>query len=134
MKKTLVLGIGALLLFTGCGSNKVVCTQTTEEDGKKMELQVTANMKDNKVSTVDATIKFEDDTTASQYCGLMQLFNSFTEDESKKIDVKCSGKNITIKNYDSVLASSDSENKVTGLTKDEFIQKMTSEDKNVKCK
>lgn len=65
MKKTLVLGIGALLLFTGCGSNKVVCTQTTEEDGKKMKLQVTANMKDNKVSTVDATIKFEDDTTAS---------------------------------------------------------------------
>lgn len=42
MKKTLVLGIGALLLFTGCGSNKVVCTQTTEEDGKKMKLQVTA--------------------------------------------------------------------------------------------
>lgn len=124
MKKTLVLGIGALLLFTGCGSNKVVCTQTTEEDGKKMELQVTANMKDNKVSTVDATIKFEDDTTASQ----------FADDESKKIDVKCSGKSITIKNYDSVLASSDSENKVTGLTKDEFIQKMTSEDENVKCK
>lgn len=89
-----------------------------------MELQVTANMKDNKVSTVDATIKFEDDTTASQ----------FADDESKKIDVKCSGKSITIKNYDSVLASSDSENKVTGLTKDEFIQKMTSEDENVKCK
>ena len=53
---------------------------------------------------------------------------------SKKIDVKCSGKNITIKNYESVLNSSDSENKITGLTKDEFIQKMTSEDKNVKCK
>ena len=114
-----------------------------------MKLQVTANMKDNKVSTVDATIKyisaieespeiatikFEDDTTASQYCGLMQLFNSFAEDESKKIDVKCSGKNITIKNYESVLNSSDSENKITGLTKDEFIQKMTSEDENVKCK
>lgn len=134
MKKTLFLGIGILLLFTGCGSNKVVCTQTEEEDGKKIELQVTANLKDNKVSTVDATMKFEDDTTASQYCGIMQLFNSFTEDETKKIDVKCSGKNVTIKNYESILDSEDSENKIAGLTKEEFIQKMTSKDENVKCK
>ena len=93
-------------------------------------------MKNNKVSSVNAEMNFDSEDTAKQTCSTLELMNSFNTDESKKLDFKCKGKKITIKDYDK-FGSDKEEDKLVGLTKDEFIKKMTEgsdEDSKVTCK
>ena len=134
MKKLGALLIVGTLLLTGCG-NKVVCSSTVKDGDKTAKIKITANMKNNKVSSVNAEMNFDSEDTAKQTCSSLELINSFNTDESKKLDFKCKGKKITIKDYDKL--GSDDEDKLVGLTKDEFIKKMTEnsdEESKVTCK
>ena len=132
MKKFAFLFVVGLFLVAGCGSNgnKVVCTGTQAEDGLKVEMKIEASLKDDKVSSVSATMKLDNEETAQQFCSFMALANSMAEDESDKIDYECKGKEIKIKNYDAMDSSED--DKVVGLSKADFIKAM--EDEALTCK
>ena len=135
MKKLGALLIVGTLFLTGCG-NKVVCSSTVKDGEESYKVKITANMKSNKVSSVDGEMTFESEASAEKMCSMLNLVNSFSSDEEKKLDFKCKGKKITIKNYDK-LESDDAEDKLVGLTKDEFIKKMTEgsdEESKVTCK
>lgn len=135
MKKLGALLIVGTLFLTGCGGNKVVCSSTIKEDGHTYGMKITAKMKDNKVSSIDAEMNFDTEDSANEMCSTLALINGFTSNDNEKLDYKCSGKKITIKNYEK-LASSD-DDKLVGLTKDEFVKTMTedtSEDNKVTCK
>ena len=123
---TAVIALGAVV---GCGKkkNQVVCSDKATENGQTYEAKIVANLKDNKVADGYMEMKFSDEKTASTMCGFMALANSLAEEESKKIDYKCNGKTLRIN-------SLDSDEKFTGLTKEEFIKKATASSKEIKCK
>ena len=122
--KKLVFVLGLCLLLSGCGNNKVVCSGSVDEQGLKVKLEVSAALKDDKVNNVSASMTFDDEKAAKQYCGLMELANSFAEDDSKKIDFECSGKSIEFKDYTKMM---DSDEKIKEMTKDQFIEVMEAE-------
>lgn len=132
MKKFAFLFVVGLFLLSGCGSNKnkVVCTGTQEEDGQKVEMKVEANLKDDKVSSVSAIMKLDNEDMAKTICGFLGLANSMAENESEKIDYDCNGTEIKIKNYDAMESSE--EDKIVGLSKADFIKAM--EEEELKCK
>lgn len=121
MKKFGAFLFVSTLLLTGCGQKKVTCSATMEEGGKKVTTEVNANLKNDKVDSVSAKMTFDDESTAQETCGLLKLASSMSSDDSKKIDYKCDGKTITINNYNLL---SEDDNKMVGLTKEEFIDQM----------
>ena len=95
---------------------EVVCSGKIEEDGKTYEVRITGTLDNNKVSAVKASM----------------IFNSFAEDDSKKIDYKCDGTTLTIEKYQN-MADSEDESPI-GKTKEEFIELMTKDsDDKVTC-
>lgn len=132
MRKFAFLFVVGLFLLSGCGSkgNQVVCTGTQEEDGQKVEMKVVADLKDDKVSAVSATMKLDSEEMAQTLCGFLGLANSMAESDSDKIDYDCDGKEIRIKNFDAMESSED--DKMVGLTKADFIKAM--EEEELKCK
>ena len=135
MKKLGAILIIGTLFLTGCGS-KVVCSSTIKDEDSTTKMKVTANMKSGKVSSVDAEMTFNSEDEANKTCSTLALISSFSSSEDgKKLEYKCKGKKITIKNYDSLSSSEDG--KLVGLTKEEFINKMTdssTEEEKVTCK
>ena len=127
-----LIGVGCGLLFlTGCGSsNKVTCTATQEEDGKKMSAEIVATLDGDKVKSVAATLEFDSEETASQYYGFISLANAFAEEGGEKIDAKLDGKKIVVNNYEKM----SEQGEIAGLTKDEFIKKMEADEAGFKCK
>lgn len=100
MKKTLkTLLVAAfmlviLLALTGCG-NKLVATRETEEMGMKMEEKIEVSFKKDKVNKVKMTYTFDDKDTAEAMAGILKMGMSMA-DEDMKIDVKQSGKKVTM--------------------------------------
>ena len=135
MKKFLVLMFVSMFLVCGCGKSKdeVVCTGKVNEDGYEVEMKLIAKLKNDKVSSLSASMTFADESTANTFCGYLGMANSFAESEDQKIDYECSGKTLTIKDYTKLESDGDSE--FMGLTRDEFIKKASeSEDGTVTCK
>ena len=133
MKKGILLGLASLFVLTGCG-NKVVCTGKMDEAGMKAEVKITATIKADKVDKIAADMTFDDEKTAKSYCGLFELANSFAEKEEDKISFDCKGKTISFKDYSKMVdEDADSDNKVIGMKKADFIKEMEKED-GVKCK
>ena len=132
MKKALLILPVMLLLVTGCGKKEVVCTGTVEEDGQKYEMKFIGTLKDDKIDSAKAIMTFSDETTAQSMCGMFALVNSFAEDDDKKIDYKCDGKVITLNSLDNYI--DDEEEQIKGMTKDEFIKKVTEENDQITCK
>lgn len=120
-----LLGL-SMVMLTGCGKNQITCTGAEEQDGQKIEMKVTAKPKDGKVTEATATMTFAEEDTAKQMCSLFEMANGLTE-EGKKLDIKCDGKDITIKNY--LLMQDDAKEE---YTEDEFIKLM--EDGKLTCK
>ena len=125
MKKFGAFLFVSTLLLTGCGkNNKVTCSGTQEEGGKKFTTEITATLKDDKVNSLSSKMTFGDEESAKEYCGMLALASSFTSNENEKIDYKCDGKSVTINNFEN-LVSDDDDDKIIGLTKQEFIDEMT---------
>lgn len=133
MKKFAILLLVGLFFVVGCGknNNKVVCKATTTEEGKTIKAEVVATLKNEKVSDVSATMVFDDESTAQAFCGLYGLANQYAEKETDKIDINCKGKTVKIKNFAKILDSE--ENSIIGLSKDEFIKQVETED-SFSCK
>lgn len=136
MKKFGAFLFVSTLFLTGCGKdNKVTCSMTIEEDGVKITSEVIATLKDDKVDNATAKMSFSDEKAAKEYCDIFALASSFSTDDSTKLDYNCDGKNITINNYEALVAE---DGKISGLTKQEFIDKMkktASDDKmEITCK
>ncbi|MBO5375662.1 MAG: hypothetical protein J6A52_02295 [Bacilli bacterium] len=96
-----VLGLGcAALLLTGCGGNKLTCTNTEEQDGfgKSTEKIVFNYDKDGKkIESLDMemSIELESDEMIDMYKGFL---DQMCEDEDAPSDckVKTSGKKLTL--------------------------------------
>lgn len=136
MKKGIIAFAAVVVLgcITGCGKNKnqVVCTGKATEDGQTYEAKIVANLKDGKVKDGYMEMKFSDKKTAETMCGFMNLANSMAEKDSDKIDFTCKGKVLKINSLDTL--SSNEDDKIVGLTREEFIKQATSNSKDVKCK
>lgn len=140
MKQFGVFFAVGILLLTGCGSKKtVVCSETVKADDGEYKVEVIGNLKDGKISSVDAKFTFDSEDTAQEMCSMFALYSSFAssdeESDSNKFEYKCDGKIITITNYEQLVE--DDETKVVGMTKDEFIKSIkddASEDEEITCK
>ena len=105
MKKTLK-GLGILLimgmmlfLLTGCGSDKLVATKTTEDDmmGNYKE-EIVMTFKDDKVETMEMSMEFDDEETAQGMYGLYNMGLSMSEEsDTEGMEVKQDGKKLVIK-------------------------------------
>lgn len=144
MKKGLLLllvSVFGLTLLTGCGgsSKKVTCTAKIESSGDSAggSAEIVAELDDSdKVKGVSATMKFESEEEASQAYGMMSFVNAMIEQqgEGDKIDVKLDGKTLTINNFDAY-AGMDSEEKLIGMSKEDFIKAMEAdEEMKATCK
>ena len=127
MKKFAVLFVVGLFLVSGCGKkNQVTCTGTHEESGQKYSMTVTADIKDDKVSSVSAKLAFDNEDYAKSFCAMLGLTNSFAEEGDSKIEYTCDKKSITIKNFEAI-SESDGE-PIIGLAKEEFIKGLQGEE------
>lgn len=105
MKKTLK-GLGILLimgmmlfLLTGCGSDKLVATKTTEDDmmGNYKE-EIVMTFKNDKVETMEMSMEFDDEETAQGMYGLYNMGLSTSEEsDTEGMEVKQDGKKLVIK-------------------------------------
>lgn len=118
------------ILLCGCESskNKVVCVGKVVDDGYEMTMRITAKLKDDKVTNATATMTFNDEDTAQAVCGFLNIQTSTNEVDT----YECKGNKITIKDFSKVKETSEND-KIIGITKEEFINKMT-EDEGVTCK
>ena len=144
MKKVLgiLLVFGALLL-TGCGGSSkydYVCTAKVEDGDERAEVEFGIKLENDKVKTVDLTYIFETEEYAKQMYSVFNMINQFAEDESQKIDVTQSGKEVLIKNYEKISSENeddeDSMGNLVGMTKEEFkeaLEKMPTAS-NISCK
>ena len=135
-----VVGVSALVLLTGCGGsgNKVNCTANVDEDGHKYKAEIIAELDNDKVKDVTASMTFENADDADQlynsYTAIINMAKQYAQEgqEVPDIDIKKNGKTVTISNYADFASTMESENdeKLIGITKDEFIKKIesTSED------
>ena len=135
-----VVGVSALVLLTGCGGsgNKVNCTANFEEEGHKYKAEMIAELDNDKVKDLSASMTFESADDADQfyssYQAIINMAKQYAEEgqEIPEIDIKKSGKTITISNYAALTSTIDSEDgeKLIGITKDEFIKKVESMDED----
>lgn len=104
MKKTLkalalALVMGILVIsLTGCGSNKLVATKTTEDEmmGNYKE-QITMTFKNDKVETIEMSMEFDNEETAQGMYGIFSLGMSMDEEgQLDGMDVKQDGKKLVI--------------------------------------
>lgn len=130
-----VAGVSALALLTGCGGskNQVVCSATMEEDGQKATAEVVAELDSNdKIKDATISYKFDDQDAADQFYSMYQMLVSMSEQSGEKldIDIKKSGKTITISNYaalEAMQSEDEDSEKLIGMSKDDFIKKVESD-------
>ena len=131
MKKYLLIALLVVLSFgiAGCSKkNQVVCTQTETQNGITIKGEVIVDFdKDDKLTDATAVYDVSDKTTAEQYCSFMKLM----EDAAKGVKVDCSGTKITINGFAQVDSEEDEE-KIVGMSKTDFIEKMKAEDMTCK--
>ena len=133
MKKYLSLVlvfVFGVVFLTGCGSssgggNKVVCTGESPTETGTYKGEITATIKDDKVSEVSAVMEFTTEEEATQYVSLLKLAEAFMS-EGTDLGISSSGKKVTIKNMTELLkdATDDEGNAVTviGGSKEDFIK------------
>ena len=121
----------ALLFVTGCGNGKqVACSKTETIEGVSATGTIIGELDANdKVVGASMAYEFADKESATKYCdmmkGLLELSKNLGE-STGKASIDCSGSKITIKGFEE-LEGDDEEDKVIGLSKDEFVQKATEE-------
>ena len=133
MKKVLLTLVFVSIFAAGCekkNANEVVCTGKTEEGGVSYSMKVIGTLENDKITKANIEMDFPDKETAQKYCGILALAKSFGDDESA-FDYTCDGKTVKIDSLDAM--SNDSDGEYIGLTREQFIEKMSS-DENVTCK
>ena len=129
-----VAGLGSLLVLTGCGGskNQVKCTAKVDEEGQKATAEVIAELDSNdKIKDATISYEFEDQSAADQFYSMYQMLVGMSDqsEEDLKIDIKKSGKKITISNYaafEAMESEDDDSEKMIGMSKEDFIKKVES--------
>lgn len=136
MKRTakslfLALVMGLLLFaLTGCGSNKLVATKSTEDDYMgKYEEKIEISFKDNKANEIVWTMEFEEEEKAKSVASVFELASS--SEEMKGMEVEQDGKKIVLK-MDAETFASQEDLDDDSLSKDEM--KKSLEDDGYKVK
>ena len=138
MKKYYLLIITLVIFITGCKSensdsiDKIVCKGVEQEGNIKTQIEVVAELENEKIAKVSAEMTFDDVESAKKYCAVFQMTNALAEKAGKKIDFECDGKSIKFKNYSDFLNETDQDAKIIGLTRKEFIDSM-KDDENLTC-
>lgn len=109
MKKFLKISLLFVLIFvlTACGSSKIVATKTETDSLSGEEVESTVEIKfdkDDKPTSMTLTQKYEDKETAEQVYGLLSGILGMAGDEDIGMEIKHSGKKVTME----IDASSDS--------------------------
>lgn len=139
MKKTLkvllLVAFMSLVLFalTGCGDKLVATRETEDSEMGNIEEKIEVTFKKDKINTVKMTYKFEDKETAEkaekQFNALMALASAYG-DEEIDVEVKRSGKKVTMKLDASAYASMEGED--VEVSKDELKEELEEEGYKVK--
>ncbi len=110
-----------LVLISGCsiGGEKIICTNSDEENGIKEEIEVTAVLSKEKIKKVTAVITYNNKEAMETVC------ESLKNLPSNELRFSCSGKSIKIKNFDQIL-SFDSLNS----SKEDYIKNIEEEGYN----
>ena len=100
VKSAALLVVMAMLVavLAGCGSDKLVATKSTQDEtmGSYTE-EITITFKDNKASSVEMAMVFDNEETANTMYSLYNLGMSMSEDEEAQgMDVKLDGKKLVI--------------------------------------
>ena len=115
------------------GDNKVTCSAKDDSGEVEVEEIIIATFTDDKVSNLKAEMHFEDEETAKQYYNFVQLYDEYTEDDSKKVNAKLNGTIIIIENFENMLGEETNEEEdeepvdyvdVLSLNKEEFVKYM----------
>ena len=115
------------------GDNKVTCSAKDDSGEVEVEEIIIATFTDDKVSNLKAEMHFEDEETAKQYYNFVQLYDEYTEDDSKKVNAKLNGTIIIIENFENMLGEETNEEDdeepvdyvdVLSLNKEEFVKYM----------
>ena len=129
MKKNymIVLGLLFILVLSGCGNNKVKCSFTDSMQGKSVTVNTTANLKDNKVSSLVFEYIFDDKELADNFC------NTFKKYNTPNVSINCSNKKVVINDAKAFnIAETDEDKFLIGKTKEEFIELAKNEE--MECK
>ena len=116
MKKLLII-LTICLLVSGCGDKQIVCTSTKKVDETKVTIEISAPIKDNKVTDIKTKVinYFNTKEAAKAYCKNIK--------SSSNSKIKCDGKKVIITNTSNSNQSSN---------KDDFIK--SAEKEGFKCK
>ena len=136
MKKTaksllLALVMGLLLIaLTGCGSNKLVATKSSDDEFMgKYEEKIEVSFKNDKADQIVWTMEFEDEDKAESVASIFKMANS--SDEDSKIDVEQKGKKVTLK-MDAKSFASQEDMDDNSLSKEEMKKSFEEEGYTVK--
>ena len=119
------LCITAILLLTGCG-NKVVCTATYSEGGESASISTIARIgSDDKVTGLIVEYNFSKKETADIMCNTLKAYSN----KYPEVSIDCSGSTVTIEGSTALnIASTNEDEKLTGITREEFIKRATEND------
>lgn len=128
---SILITLGVVLL-TGCSlsEEKIVCTMKENVDDMYMSTEVTAIIKDDKVSSLSGTLTFDSENTATSYYSFISLYDQNLK-QNETLDVELNGKKIFIGNFQ-YLIEENQEDKIIGQEKDDF--KKIMENENFSCK
>ena len=118
MKKYLCITI-LILLITGCGNQKLKCTKEEKNNNSTIKYTINANIDTGKIESATETIEFTDEKTATEYCNILKITNSFSNKDSFNYD--CEGKEIKIRDFLAI------EGINKNITRTEFIEKLENE-------
>lgn len=117
MKKLSFVFLISMFLLVGCGEKKVTCKMAADGEISHYDLEVVGTVKGDKVKKVEATMTFENNEYAGEYCKIINLLKS-TLGELK---YECKDNKITYKNYDLIVKNGTDKNLIN-LSKDEFTK------------
>lgn len=136
MKKTakyllVALAMVALLFsLTGCGSNKLVATKTTDDEMfGKYEEKIEIKFKDDKAETIVWTMEFEDEDKAESTAALFKLLEN--DEEFKGVEVEQKDKKVVL-TMDAKSFASQQDIDDGSLSKDEMKKSLEEEGYKVK--
>ncbi len=102
MKKFLFMGFIGIVFFTsGCGKNKLECSYTGTDTGKKIETKINVSFKDDKAYKVKEEIKMEfndeyKNNIDSISNALEEQYKTYKEEDGFKVNITKGDSNIDV--------------------------------------
>lgn len=113
MKKIkLIMLLFTIFILTGCTST-ITC-KASYKDNIKYDIKISAESKDDKITSATAKLKFKDKDSAKEMCKIRKLLHS------DKVQIICEEKKIIINNYQNVLLEVNEKS----MSKKQFVERL----------